>query len=108
MSCNRMHFSAVADSAIRLEFPLTANALRRSPHMNPFDAKENFRADRRRLMGSLATAAGVSTAAMLGMNAPAVSAAPSEPEAPEEIFALSRLRNYKNLRSSSWDRTGGT
>jgi len=75
--------------------------------MNPFDAKENFRADRRRLMGSLATAAGVSTAAMLGMNAPAVSAAPGEPEAPEEIFALSRLRNYKNLRSSSWDRTGG-
>jgi hypothetical protein len=75
--------------------------------MYPFDAKENFRAARRRLLGSLATAAGVSTAALLGMNAAGASAAPGEPEVPEEIFALARLRNYKNLRSSSWDRTGG-
>ncbi len=41
------------------------------------------------------------------MNAAGASAAPGEPEVPEEIFALARLRNYKNLRSSSWDRTGG-
>jgi hypothetical protein len=41
------------------------------------------------------------------MNAPVVSAAPVDAAIPEEIFALSRLRNYKNLRSSSWDRTGG-
>jgi hypothetical protein len=75
--------------------------------MYPFDAKKNFRAARRRLLGSLATAAGVSTAALLGMNAAGASAAPGEPEVPEEIFALARLRNYKNLRSSSWDRTGG-
>ncbi len=75
--------------------------------MNPFDGQENFRAGRRRLLSSLATTAGVSTAAMLGMNAPVVSAAPVDPAVPEEIFALSRLRNYKNLRSSSWDRTGG-
>jgi hypothetical protein len=75
--------------------------------MYPFDAKENFRAARRRLLGSLATAAGVSTAALLGMNAAGASAAPGEPEVPEEIFALARLRHYKNLRSSSWDRTGG-
>jgi hypothetical protein len=75
--------------------------------MNPFDGQESFRADRRRLLGSLATTAGVSTAAMLGMNAPVVSAAPVDAAIPEEIFALSRLRNYKNLRSSSWDRTGG-
>jgi hypothetical protein len=75
--------------------------------MNSFDAKENFRAARRRVLGFLATAAGVSTAAVLGMNAPVVSATASEPAVPEEIFAMPRLRNYKNLRSSSWDRTGG-
>ncbi len=75
--------------------------------MDPFDGQGSFRAGRRRLLGSLATAAGVSTAALLGMNAAGASAAPGEPEVPEEIFALARLRNYKNLRSSSWDRTGG-
>ena len=74
--------------------------------MYPLNAKVNLRS-RRRLLGSLATAAGVSTAALLGMNAAGASAAPGEPEVPEEIFALARLRNYKNLRSSSWDRTGG-
>jgi hypothetical protein len=74
--------------------------------MFPLNAKVNLRS-RRRLLGSLATAAGVSTAALLGMNAAGASAAPGEPEVPEEIFALARLRNYKNLRSSSWDRTGG-
>ena len=31
----------------------------------------------------------------------------SIPEAAEDLFALARLRSYKNLRSSSWDRTGG-
>ena len=75
--------------------------------MNPIEAKEILRASRWRLLGSLATAAGVSTAAMMGMNSPVVLAAGGEPEVPEEIFGLSRLRNYKNLRSSSWDRTGG-
>ncbi|MGD0157567.1 MAG: DUF2961 domain-containing protein [Terracidiphilus sp.] len=74
--------------------------------MYPLNAKVNLRS-RRRLLGSLATAAGVSTAALLGMNAAGASAAPGEPEVPEEIFALARLRHYKNLRSSSWDRTGG-
>ncbi len=74
--------------------------------MHLFDAKENFRT-RRRLLSSLATAASVSTAALLGMDARAACAAPGGPEVPEEIFALARLRHYKNLRSSSWDRTGG-
>jgi hypothetical protein len=78
--------------------------------MQPFDAKENFR-NRRRLLGALATATGVSAAAVLGMNAPAAAArtAPALPDldAPEELFALARLRSYRNQRSSSWDRTGG-
>ncbi|HTX75119.1 MAG TPA: glycoside hydrolase family 172 protein [Terracidiphilus sp.] len=61
---------------------------------------------RRRLLGALA---GVSAAGMLGMDAPPAAAAPDEPEspAPEELFALARLRSYANRRSSSWDRTGG-
>ena len=74
--------------------------------MNGFDDKENLRA-RRRLLGTLAS--GLPAAALLGMSGPAAAAAPVSPEpaALDEIVALARLRNYKNLRSSSWDRTGG-
>jgi hypothetical protein len=73
--------------------------------MLPTRGTEDFRM-RRRLLGALA---GVSAAGMLGMDAPAAEAAPDEPQlsAPEELFALARLRNYTNRRSSSWDRTGG-
>jgi hypothetical protein len=67
----------------------------------------------------MASVAGVSAAGMLGLNATgaaasasaAESAIPAPPEpipaVPEELFAQARLRNYKNRRSSSWDRTGG-
>lgn len=73
--------------------------------MNPLDAQTSFRA-RRKLLGTLA--GGVSAAALLGISAPQASAAPAEPEsAPEELFALARLRSYKSRRSSSWDRSGG-
>jgi hypothetical protein len=61
---------------------------------------------RRRLLGSMA-----SGAALLGLGAAgSVEAAPApiSPEhAPEELFALARLRAYKSRRSSSWDRSGG-
>lgn len=62
---------------------------------------------RRKLLGSLA--AGASAAALLGMTAEStVAAAPeAETQAPEELFAPARLRSYKSMRSSSWDRTGG-
>jgi hypothetical protein len=66
---------------------------------------------RRRLLGGMASAA-----ALAGLNLPA-GASPLigriEPanmpgqDAPEELFALARLRNYKTRRSSSWDRSGG-
>jgi hypothetical protein len=73
--------------------------------MEPLNATTNSRT-RRRLLSSLA--AGLPAAALLGIDAPAASAQ-SAPEigAPEKLFALARLRNYKNLRSSSWDRSGG-
>ncbi len=77
--------------------------------MHPLDFKKSL-PSRRRLLGTLASATGVSAAALLGMNAPAaLAAAPASPEpaASEELFALARLRSYKNERSSSWDRTGG-
>jgi hypothetical protein len=59
------------------------------------------------MLGALA--GGVSAAAMLGTNSPGAASEPGKHESavPEELFALARLRNYKNLRSSSWDRTGG-
>lgn len=65
---------------------------------------------RRKLLGSMA-----SGAALLGLGAagsaaaaPAQANAPTSSEhAPEELFALARLRDYKSRRSSSWDRTGG-
>ena len=64
---------------------------------------------RRRMLGTMASAG-----ALLGLGGAASHAATSgtaaaEPtaEAAEDLFALARLRSYKNMRSSSWDRTGG-
>ncbi len=70
---------------------------------------------RRKLLGAMASvagisAAGVTTSALLGMNAtPAAGNTPPQPEgvAPGDLLALARLRSYKTRRSSSWDRTGG-
>jgi hypothetical protein len=68
---------------------------------------------RRKLLGAMASVAGVG---MLGIGATAAEAAGSTgieappPETggtPEELFAQAKLRNYKSRRSSSWDRTGG-
>jgi hypothetical protein len=59
---------------------------------------------RRRL---LASATGMTAAALLGLSAREASAARPEGDAPEELFQQARLRNYKTRRSSSWDRTGG-
>ncbi|MGA2569770.1 MAG: glycoside hydrolase family 172 protein [Terracidiphilus sp.] len=74
--------------------------------MQPSEARGNL-STRRRLLGALA--GGVPAAALLGMNSPGASAEPrgQEGAAPEELFALARLRSYRNQRSSSWDRTGG-
>lgn len=74
--------------------------------MDPMDARQDFRA-RRKLLGTLA--GGVSAAALFGVNAPGTADAQAglDGSVPEELFALSRLRSYKNRRSSSWDRTGG-
>lgn len=70
--------------------------------------EDTFRA-RRKLLGGMVSATGVSAAAMLGMNArPAAGEdASSQQSAPEQLFAQARLRTYSNRRSSSWDRTGG-
>ncbi|MGD0479230.1 MAG: glycoside hydrolase family 172 protein [Terracidiphilus sp.] len=74
--------------------------------MHPVDLSRSLRS-RRQLLGTLASS--LPAAALLGANDSAAVAAPALPEAaaPEKLFALSRLRNYKNRRSSSWDRTGG-
>ncbi len=83
--------------------------------MNPKNQSESL-PGRRKLLGAMASVAGVS---MLGLTAESTSAHaapaangenaahPSEPNAPEELLALARLRNYSTRRSSSWDRTGG-
>jgi hypothetical protein len=82
--------------------------------MHPPESTEGLRT-RRKLLGTLATAA--SGAAWMSLNAPTAAAstaggetapaAASEPKALEEIFAMARLRDYKNRRSASWDRSGG-
>ncbi len=79
--------------------------------MSPSHLNDNLPA-RRKLLGTM-----VSAAALLGLNAAGASASSStgaapmppepEPAGSEELFALARLRSYKNRRSSSWDRTGG-
>lgn len=77
--------------------------------MQPKDGNEDFLA-RRRLLGGMVSATGVSAAALLGLNAAAAAASTptGQPEAPDELFALARLHNYRTRRSSSWDRTGAT
>jgi hypothetical protein len=75
---------------------------------------------RRRLLGAMASVAGVSAAGLLGLNSTAAAAGtpsaegaiamptePMPPSFPEELLAQARLRSYKTRRSSSWDRTGG-
>jgi Protein of unknown function (DUF2961) len=74
---------------------------------------------RRRLLGAMASVAGVSATGLLGLSAteaaassPASEGAIAMPpeQAPaihDELFAQARLRSYKTRRSSSWDRTGG-
>ena len=85
--------------------------------MHPSDPNESLPA-RRRLLGAMASVAGVSAAGLLGMNAASAAAStvaadakqarePMPPAFPDELLAQSRLRSYKTRRSSSWDRTGG-
>ena len=77
--------------------------------MQPLDAKETFRA-RRRLLGGLTAATGISAAALLGVNSQSAAAAETAAagtDAPAELFAMAKLQSYKNRRSSSWDRAGG-
>ncbi len=64
---------------------------------------------RRKMLGTMASAG-----ALLGLRSAvghaATEGAPTaEPasQAPEDLFALARLRSYKSMRSGSWDRTGG-
>ncbi len=65
---------------------------------------------RRRLLGGLASAAGVPLLGLGSANAAAStpgSAGEPSMDAAEELVSLARLRSYKSRRSSSWDRTGG-
>ena len=69
---------------------------------------------RRKVLCGMVSATGISAAAMLGMGAAGTRAIgqterqlAGRAEAPEELFAMARLRSYKARRSSSWDRTGG-
>jgi hypothetical protein len=72
---------------------------------DPMNSNDNARkiCARRTLLGGM-----VSGAAFLGLGAAGSVAAAQTPSADplEELFAPSRLRNYKTRRSSSWDRTG--
>jgi hypothetical protein len=71
------------------------------------DGQQRF-PSRRKLLGGMVTASGISAAAMLGMGGSAQAGAQAgRHEAPEELFEMARLRSYKARRSSSWDRSGG-
>ncbi|MFZ0746025.1 MAG: glycoside hydrolase family 172 protein [Terracidiphilus sp.] len=70
---------------------------------------------RRKLLTSMVSAgallglnaAGASASAPRGAETSAEAASMTGSDAPEELIAQARLRNYKTRRSSSWDRTGG-
>jgi hypothetical protein len=84
--------------------------------MQPSDTNQSLQA-RRKLLGAMASA--IPAAALLGLGSQPAAAGTvpeggvleppfhSENPVPEEFLAQARLRNYKNRRSSSWDRTGG-
>jgi hypothetical protein len=76
--------------------------------MHKFDSDESVLV-RRRFLGGLVSATGVSAGALLGVSASGerATAQTEKREPPEELFAMARLRSYKACRSSSWDRTGG-
>jgi hypothetical protein len=78
--------------------------------MHPSDPNQ-IPPSRRKLLGGIASAAalaGLSSAAVAAPVAGRIEPANMpEQDAPEEFFALARLRNYKTHRSSSWDRSGG-
>jgi hypothetical protein len=87
--------------------------------MHPSGPVEAPTPTRRKLLGAMASVAGISAAGGLGVvgasavatsaaaASPAPPAEPREPGLPDELFAQARLRSYKARRSSSWDRTGG-
>ena len=75
--CATANAMGAVRTAVRLEFPFTASVLRRNAHMLPNRHQSEDLRSRRRLLGALATAAGVSAAALLGMNAAGASAAPT-------------------------------
>ena len=77
---------------------------------DPFATESNAAPTRRKMIGTLAAAG-----ALLGLDATAQtkkkSAEPpaptAPPPAPDALFAMARMREYKCHRSSSWDTTGG-
>ena len=88
--------------------------------MHSSDPNQTF-PSRRKILGAMASvagvsAAGVSASALLGLDAAHAAAEPSrtsgamgapaeaEHAAPEQLFAQARLRDYKTRRSSSWAR----
>ena len=64
---------------------------------------------RRRMLGTMASAGALLGLGSAAGHATAGGAPIAEPvgQAAEDLFALARLRSYKNMRSGSWDRTGG-
>jgi D-arabinan exo alpha-(1,3)/(1,5)-arabinofuranosidase (non-reducing end) len=65
---------------------------------------------RRKMLSGIVTGAGAVLLGLGAANASASTLASAEDvhdDVPEKLFALARLRSYKNRRSSSWDRTGG-
>jgi hypothetical protein len=82
-------------------------------HPNDFSPRAPLR---RKLLGGMVSAAAMFGAGSAGAAAAGASVAGAGPmvpadspdaTAPEELFALARLRSYKTRRSSSWDRSGG-
>ncbi len=70
-------------------------------------ANHEEKTTRRRMLGSMASVAGVSALMGAGAVADAQARIPESAETAEELFSPARLREYKARRSSSWDRTGG-
>jgi len=90
-----------------------AHSQRKDFAMNPSKPSNETTTTRRKMLGTMAAAG-----AILSLN-PANAASepaqqkaaeplmPAQPPAPDALFSMARLRDYKCRRSSSWDKTGG-
>ena len=82
------------------------------PSDNLVNPEPSVAPTRRKMLGAIAAAGALfgidsTTSAASSTKEAPEQPSPAPPSAPDALFSMARLRDYKCRRSSSWDRTGG-